>query len=114
MTIERSDVGTVTVLRLIGDIDERGAEELRSGLYECMRNGRYNLVLNISQVGFISYMSVGVLVERLRKLRSCQGDLKLVGLNVYAERLFRMVGVSGLFETYDSESRAIGVYQEAA
>lgn len=114
MTVERADVGNVTVLRLEGDIDEQGVDDLRSALFECITEGRFNLVLNLAKVAFVSYMGVGVLVERLRKLRAFHGDIKLVRLNVYAQRLFRMVGVTSLFDTYDTESQAVSVYREAA
>lgn len=114
MRIERVDLGAVTVLRLAGDLDERGVDALRTAMYESLTQGRFNLVLNLREVGFISYLGVGVMVERLRKLRDLGGDVKLVGINLYTERLFRMVGVTSLFETYDSETRAIGVFQEAA
>jgi anti-sigma B factor antagonist len=114
MIIDRSDVGAVTVLRLDGDLDEHGVEDLRAALLECLTQGRFHLVLNLKQVRFISYMGVGILVDKLRKARAFRGDLKLVGLNVYAERLFRMVGVTSLFETYESECLAISVFQEAA
>ncbi len=114
MIIDRSDVGAVTVLRLDGDLDEYGVDVLRTALFECLTEGRFHLVLNLKQVRFISYMGVGILVEKLRKTRAFRGDLKLVGLNMYAERLFRMVGVTSLFETYESECLAISVFQEAA
>ena len=114
MKIERKDVGGLSVLRLAGDIDEGGVDVLRTSMYECLAEGRHQIIMNLSGVRFISYMGVGVLVERLRKLRALGGDLKLVGLNLYAQRLFRMVGVSGLFEAYESETQAIGQFQEAA
>lgn len=114
MQVERTDVGAVTVLRMDGDLDEGGIGTVRDALYECISAGRFNLVLNMEQVRFVSYMGVGVLVERLRKVRSFKGDIKLVGLNTYTERLFRMVGVTSLFDAYESESQAVGVFQEAA
>lgn len=114
MHIERKDMGAVTVLRLDGDLDEHGVDVLRTEMYNIINAGRSKIVMNLGSVRFISYMGVGVLVERLRKVRAMHGDVKLVSLNLYAERLFRMVGVSSLFETYDTESQAIGVYQEAA
>ena len=95
-------------------MDEGGIETLRNVFYQCVSDGRFKLVVSLSDVGFISYMAVGVMVERLRKLRSLKGDMKLVGINLYAERLFRMVGIRGLFECYDSEAQAIGTFQEAA
>ncbi len=114
MKVERTDIGGVTVLRLQGDIDETGVDALRTAMYECISDGRTKLVLNLSSMRFISYMGVGVLVERLRKLRAKGGDMKLVGINLYTQRLFRMVGVQSLFDTFENESKAVGVYQEAA
>jgi anti-anti-sigma factor len=114
MKIERKDIGAVTILRLAGDIDEGGVDTLRTSMYECLAEGRHQIIMNLSGVRFISYMGVGVLVERLRKLRAVNGDLKLVGMNLYAQRLFRMVGVSSLFDSFESETQAIGQFQEAA
>ncbi len=114
MNVETTESGTATVLRLEGDLDEQGINDLRTALYDCMCRGHFKLVVNLREVRFISYMGLGVLVERLRKIRALSGDIKLVGINLYAERLFRMVGVSSLFDIYDSEAQAVNVYQEAA
>ncbi|HOE65021.1 MAG TPA: STAS domain-containing protein [Candidatus Hydrogenedentes bacterium] len=114
MKVDRAEVGSVTVLRLEGDLDENGVDELRGALYGCITDGRLKIVLALNEVRFISYMGVGVMVERLRKLRSLGGDIKLSGVNLYAQRLFRMVGVTSLFDAYECETQAIGVYQEAA
>lgn len=114
MEIQRAEVGQISVLRLIGDLDEDAVDVLRAALFECLKDKRFSVVMNFTELRFISYMGLGVLVERLRYVRQVGGDIKLVGINLYAERLFRMVGVSSLFEIYDSETRAIGVFQEAA
>lgn len=114
LQIETTHEGPIVTLRLGGDIDERGVTDLRVALVKCLREKRYHMVLNMDGVRFISYMGVGVLVERLRQFRSEGGDMKLVGLNLYTERLFRMVGVTNLFETYENEDQALQVYEEAA
>ncbi len=114
MKIDRLDSGAVTVLRLDGDIDEGGMNTLRLALMECIRDERFNVVVNMAEVKFVSYMGVGVLVERLRQLQAYRGDLKLVGVNLYTERLFRMVGVTKVFERFDVESQAVQAFREAA
>jgi anti-sigma B factor antagonist len=114
ITIERMEIGAVTVLRLVGDIDEDGMNDLRLALTGCIRDRRCNMVVNLSEVSFISYMGVGVLVERLRQLRAYGGDMRLACLNLYTDRLFRMVGVSKVFQVFESESQAIQTYREAA
>lgn len=114
LKIERAELGNVTVLRLKGDVDETQIDALRTALFECISEGRVQLVLNLKEMGFISYMGLGVIVERLRKVRAVNGDIKLAATNLYTERLFRMVGVTSLFSTFESEAQAVRVYQEAA
>jgi hypothetical protein len=40
--------------------------------------------------------------------------MKLVGVNLYTQRLFRMIGVTNVFDISDSEPQAIQKYQRAA
>ena len=114
MNIDRTDMGNVTVLRLAGDLDEKGVDVLRSSLYECLTQAKFQVVVNMEEVGFVSCLGLGVLVERLRNLRNLGGDMKLVGVNVATQRMFRMVGISRLFDTFESETNAVSVFQEAA
>ena len=114
LRIDRLETGAVTVLRLDGDIDEEGMNELRLALMGCIQDHRCNVVVNLAEVKFVSYMGVGVLVERLRQLRGYNGDMKLVGVNLYTQRLFRMVGVTHVFDISETESQAVQKYQKAA
>ena len=107
-------MGMVSVLRLHGDIDENGVQDLRMALLECLKQKRSSVVVNMADVTFISYMGVGVLVERLRQFRAYEGDMKLVALNVYGERMFRMLGVTKLFDSFATEGQAVEAFKEAA
>lgn len=114
LQIESELLKHVTIMRLEGDIDEDGVKRLRIALVDTIREGRHEVVINLTGVKYISYMGVGVLVERLRQFRLHKGDMRLVGLNLYTQRLFRMVGVTNLFKIYENEAEAIEVLQEAA
>jgi len=114
MRIERRSAGHVTVVHPEGNLDQGGITAMRDALFECMSSGQFNLVVNLCDVGEISYMGLGVLVENLRKVRLFHGDMKLVGLSTAAKHVFRMAGVKSLFETYESEAQAIGVFHQAA
>ena len=114
INIHRTEVQSVTVLRVEGDIDEEGVNELRIGLLSCLKEKHVNVVMNLSGVRFISYMGIGVLMERRRQLRRLGGDLKLVGLNLFVQRAFHMASVTAIFSICDSEAQAIEGFREAA
>lgn len=114
LSIDSQKAGDVRVIRVEGDVDEEGSTALRIALVNCLRENAHNVVVNLEGMRFISYMGVGVLVERLRQFRAYEGDMKLVGLNLYTQRLFRMAGVTTLFDTYANESDALQVYRQAA
>lgn len=114
MMIDRIDMGPVVVLRLEGDIDDDGVKTLRLSFLGCLKEKRCKVVLNMTGVRHISFMGLGVLVERLRQLRLGGGDLKLVGVSMYAQRVFRMAGVTSLFDIHETEGQAVQHFREAA
>lgn len=114
MKFEQLESGSVRVLRYEGDIDEEGVNTLRLSLSDCLQDQRCNVVVNLGAVNFVSYLGVGVLVERLRQFRNLRGDLKLSCVNTQTERLMRMAGVQHLFEMHETESQAIQSFREAA
>ena len=114
VSIKRVQVGLVTVLRLHGDLDEDGAYALHVGLLECVKERRRRVVVNFSDVQIVSYLSVGVLVEKLRWLRKYGGNMKLAGLNCDVQSLFMRMGVTSILELYETEFQAIGMFNEAA
>jgi len=107
-------VGGLTVLRPEGDIDEGAVNDLRVALLACLKDGRGNVIANLGGVRYISFMGIGVLIERRRQLRAIGGDLKLAGLNLFAKRTFHMASVTSQFSIYDTEAQAIEGFREAA
>ena len=112
--IDRMNMGDATIVRIQGDLDEGNADQLRNALQECINDGCTHLVLNLAEAGFVSYMSLGIIVERLRRFRAMQGDIKLVGVNTYLQRLMRMAGITALFDVFESESQAISGFKQVA
>lgn len=63
MNIDKVDSGVVTVLRLRGDIDEEGVNALRRSLLDCIKGKRWNVVVDLSGVRYISFLGIGVLLD---------------------------------------------------
>jgi anti-anti-sigma factor len=101
MTVKSKECEHVTVLELKGALNTQGASEVRELLGDYMKSGRSNIVIDLGAVSDISYVGIGVLVERLRQVRARNGDIKLVSPNGWMRRIFHLVGAD-MFEMYES------------
>ncbi len=97
----------VEILRLEGDLDENGVNDLRLALLESFRNGNSNIIINLAEVSYVSYLGIGALLERLQMARANHGDLVLVGPNLCTLRFIQMIGLTSVFSIYDSEDKAL-------
>lgn len=114
LKVERHETGSVTTLRASGEIDGEGANRLRDSIRACVADRQYRLVLDLSDVMFLSYMGAGVLVEGLGLVQTFHGDLKLASMNIQTRRLLSMMGLGHIFESYATEVAAIQGYQQEA
>ena len=114
LTINRVENWAVTVFHLAGELDDMGAREFRRVITECLHDHRYQIVLNLSSLVFMSYVGVGSLLDYLGRLRALRGDIKLACVNLQARRLLGMAGLGQVLEIYEVESAAIEGYKQAA
>ncbi len=97
------------ILRLAGELDLRGAQELRqradTALY---RRGTWRLILNLRRVTFIDSSGLGVLLARHRSLALRGGVLVLVAPQPHVRSVLELSGLAGLLPVVPNEERALG------
>jgi len=111
-SLEPTSVRNLSVIDVVGDIDFKEMMRIKNVIGALIERQNTHVVLNLKAVDHINYMSLGVLLERLRLLRNLNGDLKLVGISSYVMDIFKFVGVDHLFETYGSIEDAIESFDD--
>ena len=111
--VERNELEGVTVVTLQGNLNTPSALEMKRMFADLMMEEKYDIVVNLSQVAQINYAGVGMLLERLRKVRQNDGNLKLSSMSRYLRGVFRMVGASRIFEVFDSDDAAVASFRPA-
>lgn len=110
--LERMVIQDISVIDMTGDIDFREMIRIKDVIGSLIEKDRIKVVLNLKAVDHINYLSIGVLLERLKILRNLNGDLKLAGMNPYVRDIFRAVGMDHVFEEYPSLEEAIESFDE--
>jgi len=98
----------VTILDLAGEITlDDGDLVFRRRVHELLEEGRSKVLLNLSGVTRIDSAGVGMLVAKLKTVREKQGDMKLVNLTSRSSKLFGMLKILTVFESFEAEDIAI-------
>ena len=97
----------VDVLRFQGDLDAVSMVKMKNRLTRLLNKNHKKLLLDLKQARRVELAGLGILVDRLIKVRAQKGDIKLCNLRPEVERTFQLIGVNGLMESYHSEEEAI-------
>ena len=98
----RYSIGVVE-LTVTGRLDGYWADHLASALDEEIRQGSHHVLLDLSQVVFLSSAGIGVLVRFYQQLKNIQGSLSV---SKASERVRKVIQISGLKEVLLAKTAA--------
>lgn len=102
----RTKIG-VDVLRFRGDLNAIEMVKIKGRLTRLLNKNHKRLLLDLKQARRVELAGLGILVDRLMKVRAANGDIKLFNIRPEVEKTLRMIGVNHLMESYHSEDEAI-------
>jgi anti-sigma B factor antagonist len=94
------------VLSVRGEVDVYTAPRLRERLVEMVSQGHHQVVVDLEGVDFLDSTGLGVLVGGLKRLRSHEGDLKLVCTQRRILKVFEITGLTKVFQIFDDVETA--------
>jgi anti-anti-sigma factor len=104
--MEREEKG-VTVFVLDGRVDTQGAVMMDKALQAAVSQAKYKLVMDMTDVTYISSAALRSLADVLTKSKKAGGDLKLVALSPKILRVFRIIGFDKYFSIFDTVEAAL-------
>ena len=97
----------VEVLRFQGDLNASEMIKMKERLTRLLNKNHKRMILDMRRTRHVELAGLGLLVDRLMKVRAQKGDIKLFNMHPEVERTFRMIGVNGLMESFHSEEAAL-------
>jgi anti-sigma B factor antagonist len=108
LTIERRDVGKVTILDLGGRITLGvEIEDLRGAVRNLVAKGQKKIILNLAEVDYIDSSGVGELVGCFTTVRNADGELKLLHLSKKVHDVLHVTKLYTVFDIRDDEFNAV-------
>jgi anti-sigma B factor antagonist len=111
MQLTEKEYKRCLLLKIDGRVDHETAMELEKTLNNIFKRRRYQIVVDLSGVDYISSAGLHTLVSALKKARRrTEGDVRLAALTSRLKEGFNLVGFDQLFQTYEEVSDAVGSF----
>ncbi len=90
------------------------ASALRETIGQMARSGERQILLNLSDLGYLDSSGMGVLVSSFATINSLGGRLKLTNLSDRVKDLLLITKLYTVFEIFEDESSAVASFAAAA
>jgi len=111
MKIVERRVGEVTILDLHGKIIiGEGDDALRDAVTKLTEGGQTKILLNLGDVPYVDSAGLGEIVRCYTTVSKKGGRLKLINLTAKIQDLLSITKLLTVFETFDSEDRAVNSF----
>ena len=97
----------ISVIRVGGYIDTTTSSEVERALNSLLKQGRYNIIIDLSNVDYISSAGWGIFISEIKTIREHNGDLKLVGMIPDVYEIFELLEFHHILDVYDTVDEAV-------
>lgn len=111
--INVAKIGDVTVVKFLDKkiLDEANIQELGLELFSLIEHdNRKSILLNFSDVEFLSSAALGKLITLDRKVKASKGCLKMSNIRPEIFEVFQITKLNKVFDIRNDESEAVAAF----
>lgn len=96
--VMRQDLEDISILHLKGELDTHTAPEFENALKTLIREKRFNIIVALEELQYISSAGLNVFMEFIEDVRRSKGDIKITNASPRVFKAFEWVGYPLLYE----------------
>lgn len=104
----------IAILSLDGYIDSATSLRMDEGIDTVLKQRLYNIVVDLSEVGYISSAGWGVFISKIKDIRDNGGGLKIAGMRPDVRDVFDLLGFAHIIEAHPSVDEAVAAFEVEA
>jgi anti-sigma B factor antagonist len=105
-------VGQVSVVEVIGKLTSFEGAALRSSIARLLKEGRKQILLNLSGLTYLDSSGIGDLVHTYMSVIRGGGEMKVVGLSDKVEEILKITQLYQVFQEFQDEQAALRSFPE--
>jgi len=105
-------VGHVSVVEVTGNLTSFESGALRNSIARLLREGRKQILLNLSGLAYLDSSGIGDLVHTYMSVIKSGGEMKVVGLTDKVEEILKITQLYQVFQEFQDERSALQSFPE--
>ena len=101
---------SVVLVSLSGYLDAHTFERLEETIAELFTQNKYRIVVDLSEVEYISSAGAGVFIGALSEAHEHKGNIVLMNPTPNVREVFDLLGLTQIFQVVDDKATALGVF----
>jgi anti-anti-sigma factor len=111
MEIKEEKRGDVKIVGLRGRLDAETSPSVEKWLMDLLGQGERRLVLDFSELAYISSSGLRLLIQVARNLHKTNGKLALAALSDYVLEIIKITGFTSILSIYPTCEEAVAYVQ---
>jgi anti-anti-sigma factor len=111
LEVTHEKLGGIVAVRIKGRLDVGSAKRLEDHLQALMNEGENRLVVDFSELDYISSSGLHVLLLAAIRAKDARGGVALCGMRDHIRAVFDIAGFSHVFPIYGSQDEALGGFR---
>ncbi|MCD4813142.1 STAS domain-containing protein [bacterium] len=107
VTITQTTKGTVRLVTFNGFLDMTEVGGLEKILDQLIQEGHTKIVLDMTNLDYISSAGLGAIIGRIREVRTRKGDIKVGGCSTRVFDILKVFGFTDVFDVLETASEAM-------
>ncbi len=103
----------ISVIKVGGYIDTTTSAELEHSLETLLDANNYNIIIDLSNVDYISSAGWGIFISEIKGIREKGGDLKLIGMIPDVYEVFELLEFHYILKAFDSIEDAVADFDKS-
>jgi anti-sigma B factor antagonist len=97
----------ITLLSVKGFIDTNTAPEFEKTFQKVLADNKFNLIIDLREVNYISSAGWGIFVGEIRRIRSQKGNLFLVGMSPEVTEAYELLEFETILKSFPNVELAV-------
>jgi len=110
MKITVAQESGAALIQISGSVDSLTSDEAQTFFDEQIKNNQVRLVVDLSQVDYLSSAGLRVLLSALKSARQRGGDLYFAGLQDNVRKVLDLAGFTSIFKIFPTVEEAVGAF----